>query len=543
MKHLTFLLCVFSAFVVDTSAAKRNLDGSSRSPNFIIIYADDLGYTQSSVPMMKDRPELAHELHQTPALEKLATRGMRFSNAYCPSPVCTSSRASIQFGMTTARVGCVSIHDVVMNKRNIDMSKNLSIAEMLKEADKGYVTAFFGKGCTPMHWFKDHGYDVTDFIHKHPNGNGHGDWWEPATKTPIPADDPKRMFSLAKSSVDYLEKRAEDKKPFYLMISHYAVHVRNTSLKSTRAKYLKIVAKQKGIAGGIPDISKFDANAAEMPKNLRAHWEKANYAAMMEDMDTSIGIVLDKLKALGLEENTYVIFSSDNGGGQSNAPLQGGKAKMWEGGLRIPMIVAGPGIAKNSQCDQPVAQWDYLTTLHDLAGSKAKLPDDLDGISLRPVFENGNAGKLAQRDTGMVFHFPAHYTTPITSYRAGDYKLMRQLNTGEVKLFNVAKDMGESNDLSKKMPDKTKEMIRKLDAYLKKVGAWTMDEVYDTRQEELEGWLERDQKKIAELKQQLTNATDNKQLKTQLKAAESHLTKHQQNLEKLELGRLSKRWF
>ena len=93
------------------------------------------------------------------------------------------------------------------------------------------------------------------------------------------------------------------------------------------------------------------------------------------------------------------------------------------------------------------------------------------------------------------------------------------------------------------MPDKTKEMIRNLDAYLKKVGAWTMDEVYDTRQEELEGWLERDQKKIAELKQQLTNATDNKQLKTQLKAAESHLTKHQQNLEKLELGRLSKRWF
>ena len=144
----------------------------------------------------------------------------------------------------------------------------------------------------------------------------------------------------------------------------------------------------------------------------------------MEDMDTSIGIVLDKLKALGREENTYVIFSSDNGGGQSNAPLQGGKAKMWEGGLRVPMIVAGSGIAPNSQCDQPVAQWDYLTTIHDLAGSKAKLPKNLDGISLRPVFENGNAGKLAKRDTGMVFHFPAHYTTPIASYRDGDYKLM-----------------------------------------------------------------------------------------------------------------------
>ena len=94
-----------------------------KAPNFILIYADDLGYTQTSVPMMKDRPELGHSLHQTPNLEKLAERGMRFSNAYCPSPVCTSSRASIQFGMTTARVGCVSIHDVVMNKKQVDFVK------------------------------------------------------------------------------------------------------------------------------------------------------------------------------------------------------------------------------------------------------------------------------------------------------------------------------------------------------------------------------------------------------------------------------------
>ena len=97
-----------------------------------------------------------------------------------------------------------------------------------------------------------------------------------------------------------------------------------------------------------------------MPKKLQPLWERANYSAMMENMDTSIGIVLDKLRTLGLEENTYVFFSSDNGGGSSNAPLQGGKAKMWEGGIRVPMIVAGPGIPANSQCDWPVAQWDYL---------------------------------------------------------------------------------------------------------------------------------------------------------------------------------------
>ena len=129
---MKIMLCMVFTLIAITANA-------TELPNFLIIYTDDLGYTQTSVPMMRDRPELAHTLHQTPSLEKLALRGMRFSNAYCPSPVCTPSRASIQFGKTTARVGCISIHDVVMNKKQIDMSKNLSIAEMLKEADKGYV--------------------------------------------------------------------------------------------------------------------------------------------------------------------------------------------------------------------------------------------------------------------------------------------------------------------------------------------------------------------------------------------------------------------
>ena len=108
---------------------------ADKEPNFVIIYADDLGYSQLSVSMMKEKPEYAHPLHQTPNIAKLAERGMRFASAYAPSPVCTPSRASIQFGMTTARVGCISIHDVVMNKRKIDMSKNVSIAEMIKTAN------------------------------------------------------------------------------------------------------------------------------------------------------------------------------------------------------------------------------------------------------------------------------------------------------------------------------------------------------------------------------------------------------------------------
>ena len=515
---------------------------SAKTPNFIIIYIDDLGYSQLSVSMMKDKPEYAHPLHQTPHIKQLAERGMRFSNGYAPSPVCTSSRASIQFGKTTARVGCVSLHDVVMNKRDIDMTKELSLAEMLKAANKGYHTAFFGKGCTPMGWFKDHGYDETDFNFVHANGNAHGDWWEPTTKTPIPADDPKRIFSLARTSVDYLKKRASDKKPFFMMISHYALHVRNTSLKSTRAKYLNIIAEKEGIVDGIPDISRFDANAADMPTKLKNYWERANYAAMVEDLDTSIGQVLTKLKQLGLEENTYVFLASDNGGGSKNPPLQGGKAKMWEGGLRTPMIIAGPGIKPDTQCDTPVAQWDFLPTMHELSGSQTPLPEDLDGVSLKPVLTQGNAGLLAKRDTGLVFHFPAHYTVPITAYRHGDYKLMRQLNTGELKLFDVHNDPGESKDLSKTMPEKTTEMARKLDAYLKRIGAWTMEEVYATREEELRNWITRHKKDISEINQGLVSKPQDAKLNQQLKKLKQQLDKHQSALEKVTNDRLSTRW-
>ena len=350
------------------------------------------------------------------------------------------------------------------------------------------------------------------------------------------------MFSLAKSSNAFLEKRAKDEKPFFLTISHYALHVRNMSLKSTRRKYLDIVAEREGIEEKIPDISKFDDNIAEMPEKLRNHWERANYAAMMENMDTSIGMVLDRLEELDLQKNTFVIFSSDNGGGASNHPLQGGKARMWEGGIRVPMIVAGPNIPANSQCDKPVAQWDYLSTMHDLSGSSVPLPENLDGVSLRPVLEKGNKGKLAKRDTGFVFHFPAFYTIPVTSYRAGDYKLMRHLNSGEVKLFNVAKDMGETKDLSNSMPEKRDAMVRKLDAYLKKVGAWTMEEVYETRLDELNEWIEVKQQQVLECQKKLKNSPDDKQIEAQLKKVQESLSRFEKTRFQVLANQASSNW-
>ena len=215
---------------------------------------------------------------------------------------------------------------------------------------------------------------------------------------------------------------------------------------------------------------------------------------------------------------------------------------MWEGGIRVPMIVAGPNVEANSQCDVPVAQWDYLSTMHDLSGSFAPLPENLDGVSLRPVLEKGNVGKLAKRDTGFVFHFPAFYTIPITSYRDGDYKLMRHLNTGETKLFNVAKDMGETRELSKSMPEKKAAMVRKLDAYLQKVGAWTMEEVYETRFEELDKWISEKKKQLADCKEDLRENPKDKSHRERLKKAKESIAKLLKNRSQVEANQASSNW-
>ncbi|MBT4665428.1 MAG: hypothetical protein HOB63_02830, partial [Opitutae bacterium] len=144
--------------------------------------------------------------------------------------------------------------------------------------------------------------------------------------------------------------------------------------------------------------------------------------------------------------------------------------------------------------------------------------------------------------TGLVFHFPAHYTIPITSYRDGDYKLMRHLNTGEIKLFDVAKDMGETKDLSKSMPEKKAAMVRKLDAYLKKVGAWTMEEVYKTRLEELEKWIGEKKQQISDCEAKLKKNPNDRDSLSKLKKAEMSLSKFQETLSRVKENQNSKRW-
>lgn len=486
-------------------------------PNFIIFYVDDLGWADTSVAMMDGEPLSKSDFYHTPHLERLAERGMRFSNGYSPTPTCTGSRMSIQYGMTSARVQYRNVFDVLSKKQRPNGWDNeVSMAAVVKAGGKNYITAIFGKGMGSRRM--DHaGYDVTDEFDTGANGNGHGSYIDVKKKIRIPDNNPKRIVDLTKRSVDFVKEHA-GKRPFYLMVSHYAVHVPFQASPQAIER-----CRQRWLAMGRPDVDSTDGNYKKTDEYR--DWQ---YAAMIEETDANLGALLDALEKAGELKNTYIIFTSDNGGGKGwrdengnrfNGPLQEGKRSTFEGGLRVPFVVAGPGIKPGSQCDVPVVQWDLLPTLHDLSGSRAPLPTGVDGGSLRDVFERVNQGTVVRDAPGLIFHYPCHYHPPVSVIRIGDYKLMRHLNSGEMKLFNVAEDYREQHDLAAEMPEKTAELDRIRQRYINKVDGGRVADVYAAYVEFLDDAEQKAessfQKKMETLEQ--TNPPDIDVQKTRLK--------------------------
>lgn len=450
---------------------------ADKAPNFIIIYADDLGYADTSVQMMGDDSSTKHDFIQTPGLDRLADLGARYTVAYAPTPTCTGSRMSIQHGQSSARMQYRNVFDVLSPiQRPNGYADEITIAEMLKAAGRGYITAMFGKGSGPMGRADESGYDVTDENTPAGNGNGHGIYWNPNTKEPFPEDDPKRLHSLRKDSVAFINEHA-GKQPFYMMVSHYAPHIPSMCTDEAFERN-----KARWIAEGR------DTKDIESPKSSVN--KAITYAAMIEEMDMTVGGIIDALKAKGELDNTYIIFTSDNGGGYAerrevnginerfNGPLQGGKRSMWEGGLRVPTIIAGPSIEGGSECHVPIVQWDLLATFHDLSGSQAPLPENNDGGSLRDVFEEGNTGTVERAAPGIIHHYTCHYHPPISSIVIGDYKLMKHLVSGEYKLFNIQKDYAEESNLAAQMPEKVASMDAIREQYIKDVDGGQIAEVY-----------------------------------------------------------------
>ena len=443
------------------------------APNFIIIYMDDLGWHQTSVRMMDSEPMSKHSFYETPNVERLAEMGMRFSNGYAPTATCTGSRVSIQFGQTSARTQYRYVFDVYHEKQRPEgYAGQYSLADAVKTAGKNYVAAHFGKGMTEK--LKLVNYDVTDEYEKYaPNGNLHGEKIDIPSRRDLPPNNPKRIYSLIDESMRFLKENA-GKRPFFMMVSHYSVHVPHAASQ-------KYVDKWQ---------AKYDALEKPKDKEALRLFErecKPLYGAMLEETDQHVGILLDYLKQVDELDDTYFIFTSDNGSEcipitrenrRYNGPLQEGKYSCFEGGIRVPFVVSGPGIRGGSYCDVPVVQWDLLATLHDLSGNQTPLPGDIDGGSLRDVLFNGNKGKVRRGAPGIIHHFPSHYQVPVSAIRIGDYKFMRNMNTDEKKLFNVAEDYREEYDLAQKMPKKVASMDKILRNYIAEVDGGDVRDSY-----------------------------------------------------------------
>tara|TARA_Y100001954_G_scaffold161073_1_gene171038 strand:- start:2276 stop:3742 length:1467 start_codon:yes stop_codon:yes gene_type:complete len=447
---LGILLLYFSCNSADFLKEKEK---NTTSPNFILILADDQGWNGTSVKMMQNEPGSKSDYFETPNLELLAEKGIRFSDAYASAPVCAPSRYSIQFGKTPARLSLIRVG---MNTDHIDHEGFTSIPKALKKINSQYRTAHFGKwgmGSNPSVL----GYDISDGPTKNKDGNFTNDksQWIHTAK-----EDPKNIFSLTDRAIEFIKSSIAKAKPFYLQISHYAVHA---DIESKEKSFNLLEDKPKG-----------------------TQQKDQGFAAMTFDLDQGLGILLKKIKELDIEDNTYIIYMSDNGSVPNipgakkyeksyNYPLSRGKWDALEGGVRVPLIIAGPGIKSGSESATPVSGSDLLPTIVDLAGNKTTRLSEIDGGSFAPILFNKNFEGIERNVEGIFFHVPYRngiaLKRPHSAVRKGEYKLVKFQDDKSTFLFNLVKDKMEQINLVTQKPEKAKELERILDNYLIEVHA------------------------------------------------------------------------
>jgi len=434
---------------------------SPSAPNFVIILTDDQSWVGSSLQIDPNDERTRSDYYRTPRIEQLAREGMRFTRGYAPAPYCCPTRRSLLIGQTPAR----HIYQKDQSNWTANYRQQLSLPQMLKRANPDYRTAHFGKwdmrfdDVTPPQM----GYDVSDGYTDNGTGGGKG------AGGPAASEDPKLIFGITERTCEFMESSSRAGRPFFVQVSHYAVHLdifyRAETLAETQGW-------QEGKKHTMPE-----------------------FAAMTSDVDTGIGLILDRIEALGLAETTYVFFLSDNGGRNSmpgqkgetlerNSPLRDGKGSVYEGGIRVPFVVKGPGVAANTVSEVPVTGLDLFPTMAELAGFKSDLPAALDGGSLSEVIHHGGKGSVTRANPFLLFH-QAVARAPETALLLGDYKLVKTWSKDQLELFDLSTDVGEADDLSASLPDKTKELHRLMLGFLDEVGAETRGtgskrEVYET---------------------------------------------------------------
>ena len=409
-------------------------------PNFVFLLADDLDWAGLSVRMDPEVPGSASAYVETPQLARLAAQGMVFSAAYAPAPVCSPTRASLQTGKSPAQLHWTKAAPPVDGMKLIEAAQvrdlsaaDTTIAELLKTA--GYATAHLGKWHLGGGGPERHGYDVSD------GDTGNQD------AAPFKPPNPVDIFGMTTRACAFMEKQVRSGTPFFIQLSYHALHYPENALPETIAKY-----------------------AAKMPGQSEKEIQRA---AIAENLDSGIGRLLAEIDSLGLASNTYLIYMADNGagGGGRGRVLAAGKGGLWEGGIRVPLIVRGPGVRTGVVCRTRVVGYDLLPTCCALAGVTQALPAGIEGGDWSGLFATGT-GTVRRAREELVFHFP-HYQgdTPHSAILLGDYKLMKWYEDGRVRLFDLSKDLGERTDLSARLPEKAAELERRLERDLREVGA------------------------------------------------------------------------
>lgn len=432
-------------------------------PNVIMILVDDLGWTDTTC--------YGSDLYQTPNVDELSRTGMRFTDAYSACTVCSPTRSSIMTGKNPANnnltdwiTGHVKPY-AKLKSPNWKMhltAEEITLAEAFKAT--GYKTVHIGKwhlGEESVSWPENQGFDenIAGFRAGSPSAHGGGGYFSPYNN-PRLKDGPKGEYlteRLAQEASQYIQSTAKLKKPFFMNLWLYNVHTPLQARQEKIDKYTRLI--QKGSQHTNPV-----------------------YAAMVEHMDDAVGTVMQAVKDAGIEDNTIIIFNSDNGGLRgnyennrqkvtSNYPLRSGKGDMYEGGVRVPMIIKWSRKIKAGQTSSsPIISHDIYPTLLDLCKIDVSKKQDIDGISLVPELLEG---KTIQRDA-LYWHYPHYHlegAKPYSAIRKGDWKLIFLYEESHAELYNLRNDISERNNLAMTEKRKLAELMGDLRTWKKKIGA------------------------------------------------------------------------
>ncbi len=469
-----------------------------KSPNIIFILTDDQGWTHTSHRADPNISESKSDYFETPNMDKLAESGILFTEGYAPNPICSPSRNSIMFGQNAARH--IYNKDLDWYKKTGDW---LTIPRAIKKANPGYRTAHFGKWHIAMEP-NDAGFDYDDGMTSNHGGEIFGDGFldvkdytkvsdeylksnnvQNPTNTKRASkpsghwidENAKDIFGITDRAEAFMKESIDEERPFYVQLSHYAVHL---SLVSRKETYEYFKNKRPGERHNNPE-----------------------FAAMLKDLDTGVGRIMDFVKAMGIEDYTYIFLMGDNGGRSSlrqvalinqnkdfseayyssqnerNIPLRDGKHSFYEGGLKVPFIVVGPGIKGNRVSRTPVTGLDLLPTFTELAGGNVEMTTAIDGGSLVPLLLNESVEKVDRSSEYLIFHQGSH-RPPRSAIQKDNFKLVKywtmvikNQNEPYLELFNIADDVGETKNIIDKNPKIAKELEIELNRFLIQTNAET----------------------------------------------------------------------